>query len=126
MDNINWEEIAKYVLENENILKSRNYPVSISVLVKWKNSIYIGSVQYISQEFSMEIVLLSKSTSRLPDDLVNEIRKLDKKRLELNADDSLDLIGRQHIIRILGNNLVRLTSEQTEYMTKHPPRVLEI
>lgn len=126
MDNANWEEIAKNMLEQEKMLNIYNYPTPISVLITWKGCVYIGSIQEVSPEFSEEIVVLSKSSAKLPDDLVNAIRRLDSERLELVAEDSLDLRGRQHILRRLEDELVYMTSEQTKHMTEHLPNIYEI
>lgn len=126
MDNTNWEEIAREILEKEKLLKSCNYPAPISILVKWKNNTYIGSIQKIVPEFSKEIVLLSKSTYKLPYELVSAIRKLDNDRLELYADDSLDLDGRQHVLRIVENRLVLMDHQQTEYIMRNLPNICEI
>lgn len=126
MDNINWEEIARYILEKEKILKTCNHPSPIPVIITWKDNIFIGSIQYMVPEFSDEIVLLSKSSYKLPDDLVKAIRKLDDKRLELGADEYLDLNGRQHVLRRVDNILRYMTSEQTEYIVEHLPNIHEI
>lgn len=126
MENINWEEMAKYILEKEKILEYRNCPAPIRVLIRWKNDIYIGSIQYIEPEYSKQIVLLSKSTYKLPGELVNTIRKLDNERLELDAEESLDLSGRQHIVRRLENRLMYMTSEQTEHMMKNLPNIHDL
>lgn len=126
MDNANWEEVAKNMLEQEKMLNIYNYPTPISVLITWKGGIYIGSIQEVSPEFSDEIVVLSKSSAKLPDDLVKAIRRLDSERLELVAEDSLDLRGRQHILRRLGDELVYMTSEQTKHMTERLPNIYEI
>jgi hypothetical protein len=126
MGNINWEEMAKNILEKEKILKTCNYPVPISVLITHKGCVYIGSIQNVAPELSDEIVLLSKSSYKLPDELVNAIRKLDEKRLELDAEDSLDLNGRQHILRRVENRLIYMTSEQTKHIAEHLPNVYEL
>lgn len=126
MDNINWEEVAKYILEQEKILKAYNYPAPISVLVSWNGVVYIGSIQEAAPGFSDEIVILSKSSCELHNDLVNMIRKLDKDRLELFADSSLDLSGRQHILRRLGNRLLIMNHEQEKHMVENMPDVFEI
>lgn len=122
----NWDEIAKSILEQEKSVSPYNVPEPISVLVKWKGNTYIGSIQLIAEKFSKEIVLLSKSTYILPEELVGAIKKLDKERLELYADESLDLEGRQHVIRKLDNILTFMTTQQTQYMIEHPPQVQEI
>lgn len=126
MDNTKLEDVAKYILANEKTMASITYPPSVPVLVTWKNNVYIGSIQEVAPELSPEIVLLSKSTCDMPVELSEAIRKLDKKRLELVALDSLDLAGRQHVLRRLGDKLVYMTSEQTEYMTNHLPDIIEI
>jgi hypothetical protein len=126
MDDLNWEDIAKNILEQEKRLKTYNYPAPISVLLTWREDVYIGSIQECAPGFSDEIVVLSKSTSKLPYDLVGAIRKLDEKRLELAADGSLDLEGRQHILRRLENRLILLTPEQTKHMVENMPNVVEI
>lgn len=126
MNETNWEEMARSILEQEKLLRSRNYPEPIGVILKWDNISYIGSIQEIAPEFSKEIVLLSKSRYILPDKLMNAIRELDKGRLELTADSFLDITGRQHILRKLDNRLTNMTEEQTKYMIEHPPGVLEI
>ena len=126
MHTTDWEKAAIYILEQEKVMNVFNCPESVGVVIKWKDDIYIGSIQEIVPEFSKEIVLLSKSTNKLPDGLVNAIRKLDEKRLELDADKSLDLKGRQHILRRIENRLVLMNSQQTEYMMKNLPKVFEI
>ena len=126
MDNVNWEEVAKNILEQEKLLKTCNHPASISVLLTWREDVYIGSIQAAAPGFSDEIVVLSKSTYRLPGGLVSAIRKLDEKRLELTTDENLDLDGRQHVLRRVGNMLIYMTSEQLKYMTEHLPNIIEI
>lgn len=125
-EDLNWENVAKSILEKEKILKHFEYPAPIFVLVKHKDDIYIGSIQYIGPEFSKEIVLLSKSNYVLTDSLVREIKKIDKDRLELIVDESLDIRGRQHILRVIGNRLEKMSPEQTEYMTDRIPNIIEI
>ncbi len=82
-ENINWEDIAKNLLEQE-----------------------------IVPGFSKEIVLLSKSSSHLNQELVSAIKKLDKERLELYIDDTIGLEGRQHVLRRLDDKLVYMTDRQ--------------
>lgn len=126
MDNMNWDKIAKDILEQEKILKTCNYPAPTFVLVTWNGGVYIGSIQEVAPEFSDEIVVLSKSSCELHSDLVSTIRKLEENRLELVAEDSLDLVGRQHVLRRLEDKLTYMTSEQTKYMAEHLPNIYEI
>lgn len=123
---INWEAVAKSILQQEESIKHRIRPMSIGVLVTWKGNIYIGSIQEIAPEFSDEIILLSIPSMYLCEELVGTIRKLDKGRLEICADNYLDLYGRQHVLRRLGNRLTQMTSEQTKYMVENPPDIYEI
>jgi hypothetical protein len=126
MDSTKWEAVAKNILEQEAILKTLNFPAPISVLVTWNGDVYLGSLQKVAPEFSDEIVVLSKTSYGLPNDLVNAIRKLDTERLDLVAEDSLDLEGRQHILRIVEDRLVDMTPEQTKYITENMPNICEV
>ncbi len=126
LSNINWEDIAKNLLEQERLTRQYNYPEPVSIIIIWKGNNYIGSIQKIVPGFSKEIVLLSKSSSHLNQELVSAIKKLDKERLELYADDTIDLEGRQHVLRRLDNKLVYMTTEQTKYMVEHLPDIIEI
>ncbi len=126
MNNTDWESAAKFILEQEKLLNSCNIPESTKAIIRWKGNIYIGSIQKIVPNFSKEIVLLSKSTHIIPDELVSIIKKLDKERLELDADESLDLYGRQHVLRLVENRLVYMTQEQTIYIVENPPNICEI
>ena len=121
-----WEQGAKELLEDEKRKRSLNKPEPVGVLVIWQDYTYIGSIQVIVPDFSKEIVVLSKSTIPLPFEFDNAIRKLDPGRLELTADDKLDLTGRQHILRRLENRLTMMTPDQTAYMLLHQPVILEI
>ena len=121
-----WEQGAKELLQDEIRKRSLNKPEPVGVLVIWQDYTYIGSIQVIVPDFSKEIVVLSKSTIPLPVEFDNAIRKLDPGRLELTADDKLDLIGRQHILRRVENRLTPMTPDQTAYMLLHPPVIHEI
>lgn len=121
-----WEQGAKELLQDEKRKRALNKPEPVGVLVIWKDYTYIGSIQVIVPDLSKEIVVLSKSTIPLPVEFDNAIRKLDPVRLELTADDILDLTGRQHILRRVENMLTRMTPDQTEYMLLHPPVIHEI
>ncbi len=118
--------IAKEILRQEKSAYHLFSQKPIGVLVRWKKNIYLGSIQEIAPKFSKEIVLLSKSSHPIDNNLVNSIRKFDKERIELIADESLDLEGRQHAVRKLNNRITFMTPEQTRYIADHPPRIYEI
>lgn len=121
-----WEQGAKELLQDEKRKRALNKPEPVGVLVIWKDYTYIGSIQVIVPDFSKEIVVLSKSTIPMPVEFDNAIRKLDPGRPELTADDKLDLIGRQHILRRVENRLTLMNPDQTAYMLLHPPVIKEI
>jgi len=126
MNNPDWENAAKYILDQEKKMNFCNFPKSTKAIIRWKGNIYIGSIQKIVPNFSTDIVLLSKSTHIIPEELVSEIKKLDKERLELIADESLDLYGRQHVLRLVEKRLVYMTHEQTKYILENPPKICEV
>ena len=110
-----WLGLAKNILKEEKARSKLNKPEPIRILVEWRDDTYIGSLQEIAPDFSKEIVLLSKSSNPIPGNLASAIKALDQDRLELQADDSLDLDGRQQVLRKLENRLEHMTPEQTEY-----------
>jgi hypothetical protein len=95
------------------------------VTIYWRGSVYVGHVQEIAPEYSEEIVFLSKSFKPVAQKFVDAIKK-DPDRIDLHADDSLELIGRYHVVRRLGNRLTSLTLEQAKYMSKRMLRVYEL
>ena len=122
----NWEEAARRLLHHEKVMRQCTYPKPTSVVVSWRNGIYFGSIQEIVPNYSKEIVHLSKTSEPLNQSLVEAIRKLDPNRLELQVVVDLDLEGRQHTLRKVGNQLAFMTPEQTRYMLEHPPDVHEL
>jgi len=126
MAHINWEDIAKEVLKKAEITNIFTRPKPISANIYWKNDFYIGAIQEIVSEFSKEIVLLSKSSRYYPEELAQALRRLDSGRIELFADDNLDLDGRQHLVRRIDDKIVHMTTEQTMFMTNYPMKIFEI
>lgn len=126
MYDMTWEGVAREVLQQEKSRKPLNYPEPAGALIEWQDNTYIGHIQEIVPDYSKEIVALSKTSFPLPNELVEAIRKLDAKRLELHADDSLDLSGRQHVLRRVEGRLTHMTPKQTEYMLEHPPIIYEL
>lgn len=121
-----WEQAARELLQLFDSKKCLIHPEPVGVLIKWNNSTYIGSIQVIVPDFSKEIVAASKSSKPLPFKLAEAIRKLQPAMLELTAYYLLDMTGRQHILRRVGDRLTCMTPEQTEYMLLHPPVITEI
>ena len=110
-ENIEFEKV-KIVLAN-------------SCFIIWRGKTYIGSIQDVAPEFSKEIILLSKTSYSLNEDVIDTM-KIYVKKETLYADDILDLEGRQHFVRKVGNKITFMTKEQTEYMLANPPLVEEV
>lgn len=125
-DNVNWEEIAKRIKKKEEMTNIFTFPKPTPANIYWKNDFYIGAVQDIVPEFSKEIVLLSKSSNHYPKELAQTLRRLDSGRIELFADDNLDLEGRQHVVRRIDDKIVHMTAEQTIFMVNYPMKIFEI
>ena len=121
-----WELVAKSLLQVEKSGKPKKYPEPTGVFVTWRGSTYIGSIQVIVPDFSKEIVVLSITSSPPPIKLVDAMKKICPRRLELTADDKLYLTGRKHILRRVENRLTHMTPDQTEYMLLHMPVIHEI
>ena len=79
---------------------------------------HVGSLQHIAPAYSYEIVLLSKSSNPVVPEFRDAILTLKPEIPELTADYQLDLEGRIHGLRIVGNNLTRMTANQTAYVTR--------
>ena len=125
-DNVNWEEIANEILKKEEMTNIFTYPKPTSANIYWKNDFYIGAIQEIVPELSKEIVLLSKSSNHYPEELAQTLRRLDSGRIELFADDNLDLEGRQHVVRRIDDRIMHMTTEQTIFMMNYPMKIFEI
>ena len=112
----NWDEIAREYIESEKINLAKQSPRGDAVLVEWKGQVYAGSVQKIEPEYDKEIVLLSKTSVPIPNELQKAILKAQPKRIKLNADNSLDLEGMLHIVRMSWEKLGIMNPEQLRHM----------
>lgn len=82
-------------------------------MVEWRDGIYIGHIQTIVPDYSSEIVSLSKTSRPLEEDFTRAVRRLDPSRLDLIADNELDLDGPHHLVRRVEKRLTIMTLEQT-------------
>src|SRR3989338_10861685 len=119
----NW---ARILLEKEASMRKYLIPEPISIIISWRIKIYIGHIQIIVQDYSNEIVCLNKSSKPLIDGLYRAIINIDKERLNLVADNILDLTDRQHVLRRLENKLTYMTPEQTRYIAVNMPEIIEL
>ena len=122
----NWKQVAKQLLMSEKLTAAYLQPPPIRVLVEWRQGVYIGHIQIIVPDYSKEIVALGKTSNPVLGGLVTAIKELDKERINLRADDSLDLSGRNHVLRRLEDRLTIMTPPQTQYMLRHPPKIYEM
>lgn len=126
MNNNQDYEMAKEFLKIVEGKMALMKPKPIPFFVKWRDNIYFGSLQNIALEYSSEIFYLSKTSKSLSKNFLNTLKKLRPEIQIIEADNDLDLEGRGHCLRKIKNQLSRLTSEQTNYILNHPPRVFEI
>lgn len=124
-ESIDWPGAANYLITCEESLYFRNDPKPTFLLLKWRNQTYLGSIQYVPHD-SNEIVVLSKSNKPLPEQFIDALRMLQPDRLELIADDFMDLDGQLHVTRRTGNRITQMTPEQTMYMIAHPISITPI
>ena len=126
MVNDEHRKLAAEILRQEKMTAEVNKPPSIGVIVRWKNNAYIGSLQMIAEDCSPEICLLNKSSKAINPELIEAIREIQPDRLQLVADEVLDLEDRVHVMRRVGNRLTICTAAQTEYMTRNMPAIFEL
>ncbi len=125
-NNQDQEKVAKEFLklvEKKMVLMK---PKPSLIFVKWRGDIYFGSLQNIALEYSSEIFYLSKTSKPLSKNFLNALKKFEPEIQTLQTDDELDLEERGHFLKKTGNRLLRLTSEQINYILNHPPRIFEI
>lgn len=119
--NFSSEHVAAELLKYERDAFKQIEPKPPRVMVKWWGRSYTGYIEEIAPDYSREIVLLTKTSHPLPNDLANAIRKLDTGRIDLEADNSLDLNNRCVVMRFTGNRLTSMTPEQTRYVKENLP-----
>ena len=113
------KQVARNILELEKQRIPTQDPVGIAISLLYKKDHYIGTIQQIALDYSPEIVLLSKSSKPIDPKLHEAILELDENRVQLTADERLDLEGLMHVARRVEYNLTSLTKEQYTYMQAH-------
>jgi len=120
----NYDQVARQLLESAR--RMTEIPKAEIILLNWRQEKYFGSVQIIAPKYSEEIVYLSKTSKPLPEGLADSIKEKAPEVMTLTADNELDLRGRGHVLRKLEDRLTIMTPEQTNYMIKNPPTVVEL
>jgi len=123
---MDYAKIARRYLDLERKRIKDSNPKSNGIILSWREGLYVGSLQKIAPDYSKEIVLLSKTSSPLQRMLIDAIKIFEPDRQTIKADSSLNLEGRQHVLRINGSNLTHITSKQTEYILSNSPKIYEI
>ena len=118
-----WSVVARSLLSSAHTSAKLNVPSAEVVLVQWQNQHYFGSIQVIFPEYDTEIVLLSKTSRAVQQGLIQAIRGIEPEIPVLTALDILELEGNYHVVRRLGNNLLEMTFEQTQYSAVHLPAI---
>ena len=118
-----WKKAAARLLQDEEVMKKYLRPTPESIMIEWRNGVYIAQLQVIIPEFSPEIVVLSKPSHTMKRELVDAIYEMQPDRTTIQAEDVLDLEGSTHVVRRLENRLTVMTEEQTQYTTGNMPDV---
>lgn len=118
-------QVAINYLAQEKQTLTRNVPPAIATLIEWRSQTYIGSIQEVASKYSKEIVLLSKSSQPIPEELIKALAELDKGRLNLSAETTLDLEGRLYVLRRVGDILQQMTVDQLDYVERHQIAIIE-
>ncbi len=120
-----WYQAAQNYLAQERQDLARNVPPATAITVTWKGQAYIGGIQQAAPEYSDEIVLLSKTSHPIREELIRAIVELDKSRLSLTVERTLNLEGRLHLLRRVGDQLQQMTADQLEYMERLRKAVID-
>ena len=116
MNEPDWKGIAKNLVQDMNQQLEMQVPKGYSIMLYWKEGFYVGSLQHIAPEYSNEIVLLSKSSRSIPEELKDAILQEDSERETITAGVNLNLEGRLQIFRKVEGRLLPMTSDQLVYM----------
>lgn len=119
----NWNAVAQALLSSAHSSAKLNIPSAEVVLIVWQGQGYFGSIQVIFPEYDTEIVLLSKTSGAVRQELVQAIREIEPEIPVLTALDMLDLEGNHHVVRRFGDNLLEMTYEQTQYSAANMPAI---
>ncbi len=125
MDKQNWYHIAQNLLELMDTQMVLQQPPGELILLDWKIKFYVGSVQQIAIGYSPEIVFLSKTSKPIHLELWNNLVRVRPEITRLVSDPELDLEGITHVLRRVENQLLTLTSHQTDYVVNLPLQVSE-
>src|ERR1051326_8228157 len=110
-----WRQLAAGMLENERKMQPMHRPPSTGCLVNWRDQVRVGCIQYPVDPAFPAIVFVSITSRFLDPEYIRAIRNLDPGRLELTADDAIDLTGNFHILRREQERLTCMTPEETRH-----------
>jgi hypothetical protein len=119
-------KLVKEILLREEQVSKYNSPETEGVIIECNGKKYLGSLQQIVKD-QPEICLLSKTKYEVTPEMIKMVLEEQPNRTILKADPALEEFdGPLHILRRIGEILLRCTPEQTHYMIRHPPNVITV
>jgi len=111
-------EAAEVIMRNE--AQKRFITNEVGVFVRWNGGTYTGSIKQVYRPGRYDIVYLGKTSNPVPEDVVNEMKRIQPERATLAAGDDLDLTGKGFVLGLVLDRLVKLSPEQEEYVKSAP------
>ncbi len=108
----NWRALAEGFLANERKTKPFHRPPSIGIILEWRKERKVGCIQWPVLADFPAVVFVSIMSVHIDPEYIRAIRNLDPSRLDLTADDRLDLKSNFHIVRREGDRLTFMTAEE--------------
>jgi len=116
-------EVAQRILETEARIRPLMKPPATSCIITWRDNLYIGAIQ----RFEPGAIFLTKSTKPIDLLLIEALRSLDRDRLELSAPEEMDLEGKDHLVDVDGDRIVRMSPTMTaKYLARPPDTIIEV
>ena len=103
--------MAVTIIEKERARNAFLRPPLRTAIVVWRDRMYIGGIQHVIEE-DREIVFLTKSSKPIEPELAISLLELDPTRLHLRCQNSVEIDGRMHVLRLVGEELMRMTPKQ--------------
>jgi hypothetical protein len=115
-----WRAIAHTLLANAKEATKSNKPTPTLSLFSWDKRTYFGQVQAIYPNVYPDILLVSKTSYPIGEDLAKEILLEEAETLVLLVDKAIDFEGNYHVLRLHENVLSAMTPDQTKYVIENP------
>ena len=83
-------DMVEFNLAQEIAQRPFIFPDATYVIIHWQGESFVGAIQHLDKT----IVILTKALSPSPESYLDIVREFDEGRLELVADDALELEGK--------------------------------